>query len=62
MKDVLLFGYGKMGSSIARGWLLKKVDFNFFMVAEGAYTSPVSEDFLPLGVLHFCLVHFFKDF
>ncbi len=32
MKNVLLFGYGKMGSSIARGWLLKKVDFNFFII------------------------------
>ena len=32
IKNVLLFGYGKMGSSIARGWLIKKVDFNFFII------------------------------
>lgn len=32
MMNVLLFGYGKMGSSIARGWLLKKIDFNFFII------------------------------
>ena len=32
MKNVILFGYGKMGSSIAKGWLLKKLDFNFFVV------------------------------
>jgi len=29
------------------------VDFNFAIVADGAYTSPVSEDFFPDGVLHF---------
>ena len=32
MKNVLLFGYGKMGSSIARGWILKKLEFNFFII------------------------------
>ena len=32
MKDVILFGYGKMGSSIARGWLLKKLDFNILII------------------------------
>ena len=32
MKNVLLFGYGKMGSSIARGWILKKLKFNFFII------------------------------
>ena len=32
MKDVLLFGYGKMGSSIARGWMLKELDFNFCII------------------------------
>ena len=32
MKDVLLFGYGKMGSSIARGWKLKKLNFNFSII------------------------------
>ena len=30
MKNVLLFGFGKMGSSIARGWMFKKLDFNIF--------------------------------
>ena len=32
MKNVLLFGYGKMGSSIARGWMLEKLNFNFFII------------------------------
>ena len=32
MKDVLLFGYGKMGSSIARAWKLKKLNFNFSII------------------------------
>ena len=32
MKNVLLFGYGKMGSSIARGWKLKDLKFNFFII------------------------------
>ena len=32
MKNVVLFGYGKMGSSIAKGWMLKSLDFNFFIV------------------------------
>ncbi len=32
MKNVLLFGYGKMGSSIARGWILKKIELNFFII------------------------------
>ena len=32
MKNVLLFGYGKMGSSIARGWKLKDLNFNFFII------------------------------
>ncbi len=32
MKNVILFGYGKMGSSIARGWILKKLKFNFFII------------------------------
>ena len=32
MKNIVLFGYGKMGSSIANGWLLKKLNFNFYVV------------------------------
>ena len=32
MKNIFLFGYGKMGSSIARGWSLKKLSFNFFII------------------------------
>jgi pyrroline-5-carboxylate reductase len=32
MKNIVLFGYGKMGSSIANGWLLKKLNFNFFVI------------------------------
>ena len=32
MENVILFGYGKMGSSIANGWLLKKLNFNFYII------------------------------
>ena len=32
MKNVILFGYGKMGSSIARGWILRELDFNIFII------------------------------
>ena len=32
MKNVVLFGYGKMGSSIAQGWMLNSLNFNFFVV------------------------------
>ncbi len=32
MKNVILIGYGKMGSSIAQGWMLKSLNFNFFIV------------------------------
>ena len=32
MKNVLLFGYGKMGSSIARGWMIQKLSFNVFII------------------------------
>ena len=36
MKNVLLFGYGKMGSSIARGWMLKEIYFNIFIIEKKA--------------------------
>ena len=32
MKNVILLGYGKMGSSIAKAWKLKKLNFNYFVV------------------------------
>ena len=32
MKNIALFGYGKMGSSIANGWRLKKLNFNFYII------------------------------
>ena len=32
------------------------------IVLDGAYTSPVSELFLPEGVLHFCFVHLSRLF
>jgi hypothetical protein len=35
---------------------------SFFIVFAGAYTSPVSEDFLPDAVVHFCPVHRLSDF
>ena len=34
MKNVALFGFGKMGSSIARGWMLKNLNFKFFVVEQ----------------------------
>ena len=36
MKNVILFGYGKMGSSIARGWMLEKLNFNIFIIEKQA--------------------------
>ncbi len=36
MKNVLLFGYGKMGSSIARGWMLKELEFNIIIIEKEA--------------------------
>ena len=32
MKEVLLFGFGKMGASIAKGWMLKKLNFKVFVI------------------------------
>ena len=32
MKNVILFGYGKMGSSIAKGWKSSSIDYNFFII------------------------------
>ncbi len=32
MKNVVLFGFGKMGSSILKGWMRKSLNFNFFVV------------------------------
>ena len=32
MKNVIILGYGKMGSSIAKAWKLKKLNFNYFVV------------------------------
>ena len=42
MKNVLLFGYGKMGSSIARGWTIKKLDFNFFIIEKDAFLRKIA--------------------
>ena len=36
MKNVILFGYGKMGSSIARRWMLEKHNFNIFIIEKQA--------------------------
>ena len=32
MKNVVLVGYGKMGSSIVQGWMHKSLNFNFFVI------------------------------
>ena len=37
MKNVILFGYGKMGSSIAKGWKLSDIDFNIFIIETNIY-------------------------
>ena len=42
MKNVLLFGYGKMGSSIARGWCIKELDFNFFIIEKDAFLRKIA--------------------
>ena len=32
MKNILLIGYGKMGSSIVNGWTNKKINFKIFVI------------------------------
>ncbi len=36
MKNVVLLGFGKMGSSIAQGWMLKSLKFNFFVIEKNS--------------------------
>ena len=42
MKNVLLFGYGNMGSFIARGWMLKKLNYNFFIIEKEIYLRNIA--------------------
>ena len=45
MKNVVLFGFGKMGSSIVKGWMLKSLNFNFFVVEkESSLRSTAVDD------------------
>ena len=44
MKNVVLFGYGKMGSSIAKGWMLKRLKFNFFIVEKETSLRRIADD------------------
>ena len=45
MKNVVLFGFGKMGSSILKGWMLKSLNFNFFVVEkENSLRSTAAND------------------
>ena len=44
MKNVLLFGYGKMGSSIARGWMIKKLNFNVFIIEKQPSLRKIAND------------------
>lgn len=44
MKNIILFGYGKMGSSIAKGWMLKKLNFNFFVIEKVSSLRKVAGD------------------
>ncbi len=38
MKNVILFGYGNMGSSIGEAWLSEKLNFKFFVVEKNYKT------------------------
>ena len=42
MKNVVLFGFGKMGSSIAQGWMLKSLKFNFFVVEKESFLRSIA--------------------
>ena len=44
MKNVLLFGYGKMGSSIARGWMIEKTNFNVFVIEKQPSLRKIAKD------------------
>jgi len=44
MKNIILFGYGKMGSSIAKGWMLKKLNFNFFVIEKVSSLRKMASD------------------
>ena len=44
MKNIILFGYGKMGSSIAKGWMLKKLNFNFFIIEKVSSLRKVASE------------------
>ena len=44
MKNIILFGYGKMGSSIAKAWMLKKLNFNFFVIEKVSSLRKVAGD------------------
>ena len=44
MKNVLLFGYGKMGSSIARGWIIEKLNFNVFIIEKQPSLRKIAND------------------
>ena len=44
MKNVLLFGYGKMGSSIARGWMIEKLNFNVFIIEKQPSLRKIAND------------------
>ena len=44
MKNVLLIGYGKMGSSIARGWMLKKLVYNFFIIEKETSLRKIAKE------------------
>ena len=44
MKNLLLFGYGKMGSSIARGWMNEKLKFNVFIIEKQSCLRKIAND------------------
>ena len=44
MKNVILLGYGKMGSSLAKGWFSNIKNFNFFIVEKNVLLRKKSEE------------------
>jgi pyrroline-5-carboxylate reductase len=44
MNNIILFGYGNMGSSIAKGWMLKKLNFNFSVIEKVSSLRKMAND------------------
>ena len=62
MKNILLIGYGKMGSSIVNGWKKKKLNFTIFVIEKDEIKKELKnkekihfyrsfEDFIKLNIV-----------